>query len=246
MLSRKRKSPKRVIFASVCPCFPLFAQQGHSVPFVGCKSDGQQGPVDAPHGESKVVPVTAQAAQRLAWYQADPGLGVLAPRGWHCFGLYGSAAVNLYVSPEPFAAEKPDWRGFSGPAIELSNFDGETSGRFEVASTIARVFPAHTAFVREVEQLFDFWRPESSAPYPTDKLTYKSKEVVEYETPAQTQGLGTQFRLGKSAGSIRGVAILAGDAPSLLQLSVRLPRGLDSLTPVIIRQVERDAAAQRY
>jgi hypothetical protein len=40
---------------------------------------------------------------------------------------------------------------------------------------------------------------------------------------------------------IAGVAILLPDQPDLVLLSVRLPPGLARLTPVIIRDVERDA-----
>jgi hypothetical protein len=79
-------------------------------------------------------------------------------------------------------------------------------------------------------------------PYPKDKLAYKSQEIVEYETPAQTDGLGTNSRLRKNNSSIYGVAILAGQTPDLLRLAVRLPPDLDELTSAIIQQVERDGA----
>jgi hypothetical protein len=64
---------------------------------------------------------------------------------------------------------------------------------------IARVFPAHRAFVRKV--IAEGIEPTSDfpfGPYPNDKLTYKNKEMVEYETPAHKDGLGTQSRLQKS------------------------------------------------
>src|SRR5580698_5306558 len=131
---------------------PLWAQQA-AVPFVGCKSDGQAGPVDAPSGTSKAVPSSAGAAQRLAYYKAASAFGTLAPRGWYCFGTYGSAGASLYVSPEPIARAalfSADWTGFTGPAIQISLSDGGTSGRFQVARMIARVFPAHRAFADQV------------------------------------------------------------------------------------------------
>src|SRR5579864_2187946 len=72
-----------------------------SVPFVGCPSDGQLGPGEAPRGEnSQVVAISPEIARRLAYYKADHGSGILAPRGWHCFGTYGSNGSNLYVTPE--------------------------------------------------------------------------------------------------------------------------------------------------
>ncbi len=65
--------------------------------------------------------------------------------------------------------------------------------------------------------------------------------MVEYRTPAQTDGLGTQSWLPKSDRPIDGVAILVGEDPDLLLLSVRLPSESNALTKVIVDQVERDA-----
>jgi hypothetical protein len=220
------------------------------VPFVGCKSDGQMGPAEAPAGKNKIVRLPAEAAQRLAYYNFKQGFGVLAPRGWYCFGTYGSGGHTLYVSPHPIDTARlfsGNWDGFAGPAIEVSHEYGDTSGRFGVASTIARVFPAHREFVRDV--IKEGIEPASSfpfGPYPKDKLTYKSKEIVEYETPAQTEGLGTKSWLQKNADPISGVAILLGQTPDLLQLAARLPPEFADLTSPIIQQVERDAAQTQY
>jgi hypothetical protein len=83
-----------------------------------------------------------------------------------------------------------------------------------------------------------------SGPYPKDRLAYKSKSVVEYTTPAQTDGLGTQSWLRKNGSPINGVAILVGETPDMLLLSVRLPSDLTGLTSAIVGQVERDAAGR--
>ncbi|HEY3988350.1 MAG TPA: hypothetical protein VGM02_03560 [Acidobacteriaceae bacterium] len=126
--------------------------------------------------------------------------------------------------------------------MAISDEDGGTSGRYVVADMIARVFPTHRAFLRKV--IDEGIEPASSfppGPYPKDKLTYKSKEVVEYETPAWTKGLGTQSRLLANGDPIRGVAMLIGETPDLVYLAVRLPAGMVNLAPVIIQQVERDA-----
>ena len=86
-----------------------------------------------------------------------------------------------------------------------------------------------------------------SGPYPGDRLTYKSNEIVEYETPAQTEGLGTHSgMLKKNASPISGVAmLLAGEPPDSLLLSVRLPPGMTDLASIIIRQVERPSVSIR-
>jgi hypothetical protein len=216
------------------------------VPFVGCKSDGQVGPVRAPSGRSKTLAISADAAQRLAYYKAEQGIGVLAPRGWQCFGTYGSNGSSLYLSPYPINAKdllSTKWRGFAGPAIQMSLEIGDTSGRFAVAKTIARVFPAHKAFVEDV--IAEGIEPAGSfpfGPYPADGLKYRGRNIVEFRTPAQTEGLGTASRLQKSDNPISGVAILFGEEPSLLQLSVRLPLETSDLTELIVGQAEREAA----
>jgi hypothetical protein len=221
-----------------------------TVPFVGCPADGQVGPLDRPKGSSKVVRIAKESAQYLAYYQAEQEFGVLAPRGWHCFETYGSNGSSLFVSQQPIDGNtlfSDSWKGFTGPVIQISVEDGGTSGRFDVARMIARVFPSHRAFVRKV--ISESIEPASnfpSDPYPKDKLVYKSKELVEYQTPSQTEGLGTQSRLLKNADPIRGVAILVGlvdeGEPSLLLLATRLPSEMTDLTSAIIQQTEYDAA----
>ena len=217
---------------------------GSLVPFVGCKSDGQSGPEDAPGGQPVLLPVPAKAAERLAYYKSEQGIGVLAPLGWHCFGGYGSNGYSLYVSPEPFDGVtlfSASWRGFAGPAIEIRGSTGDTSGRFEVAQVIARVFPNRKAFVENLVMQGEPATSFSFGPYPKDKLTYRNDGTVEYETPANSEGLGTQSRLMKNPHPIRGVAILVGDTPDLVQLSMRLPPEFAELGSIIIRQVEADA-----
>jgi hypothetical protein len=249
-----------IVFAAVLFCSTLGSQAiatarnrmpsakaRASVRFVGCRSDGQVGPLKAPIGNAKLLPIPESAADRLAYYKAGSGPGVLAPRGWHCFGTYGSNGENLYVYPgtldiKQFVSE--NWRGFSGPVVQLGVSIGDTSGRFEVARIIARVFPAYTAFLNKIideriEPASDFPR----RPFPTDLLYYRGKSTVEYETPAGTDGLGTNSRLLKNHESIRGVAILVGDTPDSWLLAARFRQSPEELIPVIIRQVEREAAA---
>jgi len=223
---------------------PAYAIASAEVPFVGCKSDGQVGPQDAPIGKPKAIAISPQLAQWVAYYKASDGEGVLGPRGWYCFGTYGSSGSNLYVTPMPLKSPilfSNSWNRISSFGIQFSVSNGDTSGRFEVAQIIARVFPAHSAFVRRV--IAEGVEPSTSfpyGPYPADKLTYKSKETVEYITPPNTEGLGTKSFLIKDADPIDGVAILTGEELSLTHLSVRLSPEMSDLLPVIIRQVEQD------
>ena len=215
-----------------------------AVPYVGCKSDGQGGPVEAPNGTSKLVSIDTEKALQLAYYESENGFGVLAPRGWYCHGTYGSDGDTLYVSPQPINTANlfsSEGAGFTGPAIQLTRVSGDTSGRFSVAKTIARVFPAHRAFARKVIE--EGTEPASSFPffpYPKDKLSYRSDEIVEYVTPAHADGLGTSSHLISNSDPISGVAILFGQDTDLFQLSVRLSQRNKELTSAIISQVERD------
>ena len=213
------------------------------VPFVGCSADGQTGPVPAPKGINKVVQIDASAAQKLAYYKDQYTLGVLAPRGWYCFGMYGSSGSTLFVTPQPIKTNdlfSTTWK-IIGPGIQVREGNGETSGRFEVAQFIARVFPAERAFVQHV--IKEGLMPASAfplGPFPNDKLAYKSDWMVEYQTPPHSEGLGTMSRLQASDYPVRGVAILKGQMPpDLLFLAVRLPPDISDLTSYIIQDLEK-------
>jgi hypothetical protein len=211
------------------------------VPFVGCRADGQVGPIDAPNGTPKRIGVSKEEATQFAYYKAESGPGILGPRGWHCFETYGSSGLSLYLSPQPINSKaifSDEWKGLSGHAIELSVEYGGTSGRFGVAKTIARIFPSHKAFVRRVVAEGIMPADEfPSGPYPDDKLTYKAPTIAEYLTPAQTEGLGTQSRLQKNNDPICGVVILTDlpSEPTAISLHVRLPASDSDLAPAIVR-----------
>ncbi len=257
MIQRMEKHPlllaSLAVWIGFCGALRIFSQSQPAtstamsqVPFVGCASDGQAGPQAAPAGPSKVVAYSA-VANRLAWYKAQYGPGVFAPRGWHCFSTYGSDGSNLFVSPDAIDANtllSVNWRGFTGRAIQISVSSGGTSGRFAVAKVIARVFPAYMQFAQNViaegiEPASDF----PSGPYATDKLTYRAKNIVEFETPANTNGLGTNSRLLPNARPIDGVAIIAGTDTDLIQLSARVSANDCILIPLIVQLVESDTAA---
>ena len=140
-----------------------------------------------------------------------------------------------------------------GTGIGLEQMDGETFGRYGVARGMLRAFPAYRAFA--VRILKDMEIPIPTGPYPKDTLTYRGKKIVEYRTPAQTEGLGNfESSLGKNDLPITGAAIIVGDIngpqsgvdlPDLILLSVRFPPALSGLIPVIINQFERDTVGAR-
>jgi len=207
-----------------------------SVPFIGCRTVGQVD-ANAPPSGSISLPISGDVAKSAAYYGTDRKSGVLAPRGGRCLGVIGSDGDAMIVHPWEF----DDWPSVPGPGVATTVRLGEGSGRFSVADAIARLFPTYRNFVKGVVEEFPFFKPPSG-PYPGDRLVYKSARAVEYQTPRQIEGLGTQFWLNKDAQPIQGVAMLVGPTPDLLHLAVRLPSNLDALTPVIIHQTERNAA----
>jgi hypothetical protein len=142
--------------------------------------------------------------------------------------------------------EHKNWKGFTGPAIQLSGSDGGTSGRFEVAQVVARVFPAHRDYARRI--IKEGFGPASDypfGPFPSDHLTYRSKELVEFTTPPHRKGLGTMSWLLPSQEPITGFALLSigpNFDTELLHLSFRLPPSLSSLGTTLIQQAEADGS----
>jgi hypothetical protein len=166
----------------------------------------------------------------------------LAPRGWNCFGLSGSNGDILFVSPASLGAGllSVDPTGIAGPAIQVTESIGDTSGRFAVARMIARYSPQRIGFVKNViaEGVGYAAKDFPTGPYSDDRLISRSDSMVEYQTPPRSKGLGTASRLTPNDDPIRSVVILRGDTPDVLQLTVRLPPGMTDLTAPIIQQAE--------
>jgi len=202
------------------------------VPFVGCPSDGQAGPVPAPNGIDKKVQIEAGTAKRLAYYTASGDFGILAPRGWDCFEDYGSSGGELFVVPGRV------YGGIVGPVVELDATSGSGSGTSQVSRVVARVFPAHWSLVKGLIAAGDLEATDYPfGPYPKDKLIVQTDHLVQYRTPAHSEGLGTMDRLRANGDLIDGIAILDPKTLDLLMLKVRLPRELRDLAPVIIQQL---------
>jgi hypothetical protein len=239
---------------ALCARSPLFAQairvaarRGEaavSVPFVGCASSGQLEILEAPRGTAWSAPIRFKDAQSLAYYRSADGIDLLAPRGWYCQGASGSGGYALYLNPKRIDHDGSGWKGLQGAVIESNHMTSGASGRYEIAKIMARVFPAYRAFAAGVMKGMDL--PLPAGPYPNDTLMYRGKTIVEYNTPAQSDGLGNfDSWIGKNDLPIRGSAIvpgdpLDGDGPDLGLLPVRVPHALSRLIPVIVGQVERE------
>ncbi|MEQ1948322.1 MAG: hypothetical protein ABL995_14115 [Bryobacteraceae bacterium] len=213
-----------------------------TVPFVGCPSDGQACPVAAPQGKPVTLPIPKVFGRKVAWYSSfENGMGVLAPAGWHCSTLYGSSGDLLTVRPNPFDT----WGAFTGPGIRLAFTTGQGSGGYEVVRLMSLLFPRYNARVQGLMKA----EPEGTGnfklgPFKTDRIIRRGATVVEYRTPADTEGLGTQL-LRADRLAIEGVVILTGTNPDMTHLAVRLPEEWNNLAPIIMDQAKRDAAKLR-
>lgn len=230
------------------------AGQGHAqrpaalvaLPFVGCAADGQTGRQAAPgHGATPRLP--AGAAARLAYY-AMSGIGVIAPRGWHCFGLYGSNGATLIVTPEPrgYGDFPPRGRRLAGQAVQISYSYGGTSGRFAVARMISTFFPAHAAFVRQVRDDGYVLSDQPTGPTPGDLVRWRTPEQARVTTPAGRNGLGTDWLLAPSVDPVESlVMLLRGDPIDLVRVDVRVPARDAALATVIIEGARRAYQGRR-
>jgi len=189
------------------------------------------------------LPLPGAIARQVSYYKAYRGPGVLAPRGWRCFCVYGSSGSTLFVTPDGRIGDDffNERRSITGPVIKLAQVYGDTGGgRILVAQTIARAFPMYLPLARETAETFDLGTDAlPDGPYPMDKLVRRTTKTVEYETPPHAEGLGTSSGLNEGDLPIRGIIILDGSTPDLLLLAVRLPEHLAGLTPTIIEAVKR-------
>ena len=205
------------------------------VAFVSCSSDGQLGPQEGIRDIGPAHRAPKAVASELAYY-ASADLAVLAPKGWHCFGLYGSNGASLFVTPEIHGsadllqAHKP----LTGPAVEVSFSWSSTAGRSEVAKVIGRLFPSERKFVDDV--IAAGTDPKENyplGPYPGDTLTYRSSTDVMFVTPAGSDGMGTARRLAKNGDPISGEARLSPENDATV-IDVRLPKAMLQLVPTIL------------
>lgn len=209
------------------------------VPFVGCPSDGQVGPLPSPR-PGKVPRVPASQASRLAYYamgEGDVGLGVLAPRGWHCIGLYGSDGKVLIVTPRKHDADEVfGVNSIRGPAVEVRFSFGGTSGRYAVMELIARYFPGRRDYLRQMEKEGLEFSPLPTGPFVGDRIRGRTSTRVRFITPANRKGEGTDWRLAPGRDPVDGIRIILDgeDGPSLLGVNVRLPSAQHGLTETIL------------
>ena len=205
--------------------------------FVGCISYGQAARVAAPQSVIVNRLLRVDDARNLAYYKSAE-IGLVAPKGWNCEGYSDSSGWGMFLSPKPIHGE-PRWPNFKGPAIDVHHISGENGfGHSQIADGVARVFPAFRTWAVRSMEGFDVRLP--GGPYASDRLTYRSSRIVEFETPPRRKGLGNDFsRIVPDEKPTFGVAILMGNPPQhLLVMSIRLPKELRHLLPLILKDIE--------
>lgn len=209
------------------------------VPVVGCSADGQMGAVKPMTAEAMPVAVERRVAEQIAYYKATYSLGVFAPRGWHCRAWYGSNGSILAVTPKRIEPPYFPLPTITGSAVMLNSSDAVSSGRFHIAIVAAQLFPlVASEFLERVRQEHLIGDSSFDAePNPADQLNYLSDRFVEYTTPANHAGLGTDGMLEVSNLPVRGLTLLnlQTQANNLTEVRVRLPAAMNAVAEVIVQ-----------
>lgn len=211
------------------------------VPFVGCPADGQAGALAPPIGNSRTVQIDGSLPVPLAYYKGAQGSGVFAPAGWHCRVWYGSSGAFLIVTPEPIKPPYFPPPSYAAPVVEISTVIGGTSGRFEAARFSEMLFPTLTKkFVEDVgrEEAMLGEKPKHKKKRHTDSLKYLSPRIIQFLTPANEIGLGTEGHIRPTDRRIQGIVVLQeseGDPPDVSILRASLGEGDQAFAPLILK-----------
>lgn len=241
-----------LLLASLLLATPALAEELVAVPFVGCKTEGQ-GEGAVPASADQLPRLPAVQAARLAYYGLVSGNGVLAPRGWDCWGFTADTGGSTIVLPQPLDPKK-FWSGklsIKGPFVIQSYTFGGTYGRFQVMDRGSRFFPEHPGLKRLRQTNFELFDdraetpgakpPPAPKPYPEKYLTRFSDTELSYRTAPGKAGIGTggMIKPGVDAviGAVRIDLYPGYDEIDLVDVSVRLSPDLADLTPVILGQV---------
>jgi hypothetical protein len=210
-----------------------------AVPLVACSPEEPKVKATHPTDQSIHVPLDQQAEALLSYYKAADVPGVYAPKGWHCTVWNGFNGRILLVTPQHIAPPYFPLPGITGAAVMIQSTQGESSGRFHVAIVAAELFPVvGREFIKSVRQEHLISDSSFDAEhYPDDQLQYLSDRFVQYTTPPNRSGLGTEGILDMSDLPVRGLTILnpQTEAISLTEVRVRLPTELNLVADSILR-----------
>jgi len=210
-----------------------------TAPLIACRTDGQMGPANPQALAALPGALDERMVAQISFYSAAHGPGVYAPRGWYCVAWEGSNGSMLLVTPRRVPPPYFPLPMITGPAVMLQSSDAASSGRFRVAVIAAQVFPVVGAdFIDRIRQ--EHVIADSSfeaAPYPDDQLQYLSDRLVEFTTPANRAGLGTDGMFEVSDLGVRGLIMLnlPDEVNTLTEVRLRLPTNLNPVAAAIMQ-----------
>jgi hypothetical protein len=224
-------------------CGALACAQGlplqQRVPAIECPTDDQTERERSAGSALTPVQIEQRMADQLAYYASAHKLGVFAPKGWSCRGWSGANGSFLVVTPKRVAPPYYPLPAISGPAVTVNSWDGGGSGRFHVAIVAAQLFSlVGSEFIAHVRQ--EHLISDSSfgvTRYADDDVRYLSDRLVQFSTPANHSGIGTDDMLEVSAMPIRGLMLLnlESEADALTEVRVRLPSSLNTAAEAILQ-----------
>jgi hypothetical protein len=242
-MARDRHLAAAVIFTLCLSCAASGAAEISEIqqrpPAVDCPVNDQPPPAKPQTGLSMAVPLDPRLSAQIAYYSAAHTPGVYAPKGWSCRAWDGSNGSILVVTPTRIAPPYFPLPVITGPGVVVQSSDAEGSGRFHVAIVAAQLFPLvgdeFIARVRQEHLIAD--SSFNAEPYPDDQVQYLSDRLVQFTTPPNRAGLGTDGMFETSDLAVRGLIILnLEDATnSLTEVRVRLAGGLNSIAAAIVQ-----------
>ena len=206
---------------------------------VSCPANDQIGPARLLTTESMPAPGEQRLTEQIAYYKAEFSPGVYAPKDWSCRAWNGSNGSILIVTPKRIEPPYFPLPAIAGAAVMIQSSDAGTSGRVHVAIVAAQLFPLiGDEFITGVKH--EHLISDSSfdaVPYPDDQLRYLSDRFVEYTTPPNRMGLGTDSLIKMSNLPVRGLTILnlETEVNSLIEVRVRLPASLNPVAAAIVQ-----------
>jgi hypothetical protein len=218
---------------------PVPLQMSLPVPLVDCPTNDQPGTARARVGVSMPAPVDGRMAEQVAFYRSLDSPGVYAPRGWSCHGWDGSNGTILVVTPHRLEPPFYPLPVIGGPAVVIQSSDAGSSGRFHVAIVAAQLFALiadeFIATVRQEHVISD--SALQAEPHPNDQIQYISDRLVQFTTPANRTGLGTDGLFEPSDWAVRGLIVLnlERDVNSLTEVRVRLPAALNAVAATVLQ-----------
>ena len=173
-----------VFFALALAALPAFAQPAtaaSTIPFVGCPSRSDGGPI-TPSGEPIKANIPENIANKLALYVNVFNLAVLAPRGWKCSGWQSVGGNSISIYPSSSSLHETSVVSIASTAY-TNGIPNKYVLYFPTIMTMKAALNEAAAWGETPDQYI-------IKRYFSDHITYIDKTTIEFVTPANHVGLG--------------------------------------------------------